>query len=243
MPPRAVIFGISSVLFAAVPAMLPANPAAQIVGRTMYHPDKSRTESVRNPDLRTLEERTYDANNVMTVRKEFLLNERGEPLQGNIYDGRDNLVARCQSRYDQFGRRVEDRLMNMRGEVFQQVIHEYGADGKAMKPKVINLNPAPSLKPGVIDFTQGTGGATTLQPGTAPATAAPDAAGQPPALAGQDRFAPAPAAGAQGAPPMAPPAADGSGGLGVAPVAPPSQEKPKANFFKRLFGKDKEKGK
>jgi hypothetical protein len=30
----------------------------------------------------------------MTVKKVSLLNEKGEPIQGNVYDGRGNLVAR-----------------------------------------------------------------------------------------------------------------------------------------------------
>jgi hypothetical protein len=72
-----------------------------------------------------------------------------------VYDGRGNLIARVQCRYDEFGRRVEDRLMNLNGEVFQQVIHEYDAAGKAKTPKVINLNAAaPTVKPQSIDFTQ-----------------------------------------------------------------------------------------
>jgi hypothetical protein len=89
------------------------------------------------------------------VKKVFLLNEKGEPLQGNVYDGRGSLIARCQSIYDEFGRRKEDRLMNLNGEVFQQVLHEYDSAGKALKPKVINLNVAtPSIRPQSVDFTQ-----------------------------------------------------------------------------------------
>lgn len=155
-----------------------AQAPQRIIGRTIYHPDQSRTESVSDPTTREMTETTYNASNVMTVKKVFLLNEKGEPLQGNVYDGRGNLVARCQCVYDDLGRRKEDRLMNVNGEVFQQVIHEYGADGKAKTPKVINLNAtaAPSIRPQSIDFTQQAGTADAgsrfapLKPGeTAPA--------------------------------------------------------------------------
>lgn len=137
-------------------ATLRADASSQgVVGRTIYHADKSRTESVRDPNTRELTEMTYDVNNVMNVKKVFLMNDKGEPLQGNVYDGRGNLVARCQCLYDEFGRRKEDRLINLNGETFQQVIHEYGKDGKALTPKVINLNAnAPTIKPAAIDFTQ-----------------------------------------------------------------------------------------
>ncbi len=190
-----------------------ANPNGQrVVGRTIYHKDKSRTESVNNPETREMTELTYSADNVLTVKKVFLMNDKGEPLQGNVYDGRGNLVARVQCLFDELGRRKEDRLMNLNGETFQQVLHEYGADGKALKPKVINLNTAsaPSLKPAAIDFTQQT------MPAGAPAPVA-----TPP-----DRFAPVPV-----------PSGEGTSGLGVAPVKPATEEKPKTNFFKRLFQK------
>jgi hypothetical protein len=102
-------------------------------------------------------ETTYNTAGAATVKKVFLLNEKGEPLQGNVYDGRGSLIARCQSIYDEFGRRKEDRLMNLNGEVFQQVIHEYDSAGKALKPKVINLNVAtPTVRPQSVDFTQPT---------------------------------------------------------------------------------------
>ncbi len=210
MKKRTVIFGIPWLLLVLGAA---ANPATQpVVGRTIYHADNSRTESVRDPNTRELTETTYTSNNVLSVRKVFLLNEKGEPLQGNVYDGRGNLIARCQSIYDEFGRRREDRLMNLNGVVFQQVIHEYGKDGKPLKPKVINLDAnAPSIKPAAIDFT-----------GAAPAPAAP---GQ---LPNSGRFAPAGAAEGGVMPPVYAP--------GTAP-ATPAPEKAKGNFFKRLFQK------
>jgi len=198
---------------------LAANPAMDgVVGRTIYHPDKSRTESVRDPNTRELTEATYDANNVLTVRKHFLLNERGEPTQGNVYDGRGNLVARSVSIYDAFQRRVEDRLMNLNGEIFQRVIHEYNPDGKPKKPKVINLNAkAPTIRPATVDFTQ------QAQPG-----------GQPAAAPSTDRFAPSlvPAPGTEGAGKLPPIYAPGTEPAGAAQPEPP-----KKSFFKRLFEK------
>ena len=194
----------------ALEASVLAQAPQRIIGRTIYHPDESRTESVSDPTTREMTETTYNASNVMTVKKVFLLNEKSEPLQGNVYDGRGNLVARCQCIYDDLGRRKEDRLMNVNGEVFQQVIHEYGSDGKAKTPKVINLNAtaAPSIRPQSIDFTQ-SGGAADAGSRFAPLKP------------GEGSTTPIPAG-------------------TTAPTAPAEEMKPKTNFFKRLFkGKEK----
>jgi hypothetical protein len=150
----AVIFALFWLLLGGI---LRAQGLPRIYGRTIYHDDKSRTESVSDPGTREMVETTYNTAGVAMVKKVFLLNEKGEPLQGNVYDGRGSLIARCQSLYDDFGRRKEDRLMNLNGEVFQQVIHEYDSAGKALKPKVINLNVAtPTVRPQSVDFTQPT---------------------------------------------------------------------------------------
>lgn len=212
MKMRAVFLGLSWLLFVAITH---AGPNGQrVVGRTIYHKDKSRTESVNNPETREMTEMTYTADNVLSVKKVFLMNEKGEPIQGNVYDGRGNLVARVQCNYDELGRRKEDRLMNLNGETFQQVIHEYSADGKPLAPKVVNINTAaaPSIRPAAIDFTK-----QTAPPG-APV----------PATNADSRFSPVPI-------PNAP--VQGSGGLETAPATLPAEEKPKSNFFKRLFQK------
>lgn len=200
-----VLSGISLLSFTGSLLSAPPPSMQPVVGRTIYHTDDSRTESVRDPGTREMTEMTYTATGALTTKKVFLLNEKGEPIQGNVYDGRGNLIARCQSFYDEFGRRKEDRLTNLNGEVFQQVIHEYGKDGKALTPKVINLNAkAPTIKPAAVDFTK---------PGTAPA---PDNT--------PSRFAPGQAGGQPGTPPQA--------------AQPKTEEKPKANFFKKLFKKE-----
>jgi len=155
-----------------------ANPAvSKINARTVYHQDGTRTESVKNPETREFSESVYDARGVVISRRLYLLNERGQVVQGNIYDGAGNLVARSQSFFDEFGRPKEDRLVNLQGEVFQQTIHEYGADGKAKKPKVVNFNVnTPNMKPAVIDFTGApppTGGMGVPPSGVQPSSPVP----------------------------------------------------------------------
>ncbi|SKA76639.1 hypothetical protein SAMN02745166_00220 [Prosthecobacter debontii] len=203
----AAILGLCSLSLASL-GQTPAPGFQPVVGRTLYHQDDSRTEMVKDPNTREMTEMTYNTAGQLTVKKVFLLNEKAEPIQGNVYDGRGTLVARVQCLYDEFGRRKEDRLINLQGEVFQQVIHSYGADGKELAPKVVNLNAAsPTLKPQALDYTQG--GAPGLPAGTQP---------------DNSRFAPpvVPANPGQPTPPASQPAA--------------GQEK-KPSFFKRLFKK------
>ena len=122
----AAILGLCSLSLASL-GQTPAPGFQPVVGRTLYHQDDSRTEMVKDPNTREMTEMTYNTAGQLTVKKVFLLNEKAEPIQGNVYDGRGTLVARVQCPYDEFGRRKEDRLINLQGEVFQQVIHSYGA--------------------------------------------------------------------------------------------------------------------
>jgi hypothetical protein len=163
---------------------------------------------------REMEEKTYDANGVLQIRKHFLLNEHGQPTQGNIYDGKNNLVARAMLIFDAANRAKEMRTANLAGEVFQQVIYEYDASGKAKTPKVVNLNVrTPTFKPATIDFTQ-----STPAPGT-PQAVMPDiptnAPGTLPTTAGS--ITPEPAA------------------------APAAEGPQKKSFWKRLFHKQEKK--
>ena len=136
----------------------PAAPAGTaIVAKSTYHPDNSHSETIIDRTTNELIESTYSAGGALIAKKHYLLNERGLPTQGHIYDGHGNLVARSQVYFDASGRASEMRSFNLNGQCYQQVIYEYDAQGKAKKPKVINVDPraAPSIKPGVIDYTQG----------------------------------------------------------------------------------------
>ncbi len=151
----------------------PAAPAATpIVAKSTYHPDNSHSETIVDKTTNELIESTYNAGGALVAKKHYLLNERGLPTQGHIYDGRGNLVARSQVYFDAYGRATEMRSFNLNGQCYQQVVYEYDASGAAKKPKVVNVNPgaAPSIKPGVIDFTNTAApGQMVPQPQAAPA--------------------------------------------------------------------------
>lgn len=139
----------------AVPGAAYAQSGDIVSGKTIIHPDGTKTESVNDPNTREMEQKTFDANGVLLLRRLYQLNEKSLPVMGNIYDGAGNLIARTQSYFDDFGRLKEERLSNLQGEVFQQVVHDYDEKGKAKKPKVINYRVnSPTMRPAMLDFTQ-----------------------------------------------------------------------------------------
>jgi hypothetical protein len=133
----------------------------QMTARVVIHADKTFTESVQDPILRTQTEHTFAARvselapKVLLAKKVYMLNERLEPVHGNIYDGKDLLKARVLFLFDSFGRRTEQRMMNLSNEVYQVIRYGYDAKGKAMTPKSQTFNVAsPDMRPAAIDLTQ-----------------------------------------------------------------------------------------
>lgn len=149
-------FAVLWLMTALAGAQASSGAGATISAKSTYHPDNSHSETVLDKSTNELTESTYSAGGALLSKKHYLLNERGLPTQGHIYDGRGNLVARSQVYFDQFGRAKEMRSFNLNGQCYQQIIYEYGADNKPKPPKVVNVDPraAPSIKPGVIDLTQ-----------------------------------------------------------------------------------------
>jgi hypothetical protein len=180
-----------------------------VKGKTIIHNDGTRTESVSDPNTRQLEQRTLDANNILILRRLYQLNERSLPVMGNIYDGAGNLQARSQSFFDAFGRLQEERVSNLQGEVFQQILHEYDSKGDAKQPKVINYKVnSPTMRPALLDFTQYQRPETDTPATTSGAVRAP---------VDLDQKATSPAT--------------------STPTTAPPPEEPKKGFFNRFFKK------
>lgn len=128
--------------------------SARVAARTTLHDDGTRTDSVKDLFKHQLTETTYDARGIVIAKKSFLLGESGDPTQGVIYDGADNIIARVKFIADDLGRIVEEQLSNNQGEIFQRVIRQYDSTGKPSSPKVINLPVrAPNMRPATIDLT------------------------------------------------------------------------------------------
>jgi hypothetical protein len=194
---------------------------ASVVARSVYYPDGSHTECQQDLVLREQTETTYTKQGIKTAKKVYLLNEQGLPVQGNIYDGKDQLKARAQFLFDSFDRLSEQRMFNLQGEVFQRIVFSYDSKGRQLAPKSYNYNAkAPEMKQAPLDFTRPQGQAPRYDRSQG------EQSNQP-----------------QGNVPFLPQGAMGAGSSGLPPtgqeVVPQTKDAGKAKewFFKKLFGK------
>ncbi len=129
--------------------------AVMQTARTVLFPDGTKTEATIDLAIREQTEITYNAQGVKTARKVYLLNEQGQPVQGNVYDGKDQLKARAQFFFDEFGRLSEQRMLNLQGEIFQRIVFSYDKNGNPLPPKSFNYGvKSPSMQAAPIDFTK-----------------------------------------------------------------------------------------
>ncbi|HEY2573769.1 MAG TPA: hypothetical protein VGH65_06860, partial [Verrucomicrobiaceae bacterium] len=70
--------------------------ATKVSSTSTLHTDGTRTDSVKDLFKHEMTETTYDARKIVIAKKKFLLGENGDPTQGTIYDGADNVIARVQ---------------------------------------------------------------------------------------------------------------------------------------------------
>lgn len=156
---RLVLMKLTPVLCILLAAVL--NAAGQVPSATMVaaattlHTNGTRTESVKDLFKHELAETTYDGRGVVISKKKFLLNEKGDPTQGTIYDDADNVIARVQFIFDELDRVVEERCTNTQNEVYQRVFRRYDSGGKPLQPQVVNYAvKAPNMGPAKINYTQ-----------------------------------------------------------------------------------------
>ena len=151
--------------------------------KKVLHPDGTYSESVSDVEKGELRESTFDARGVLLTKRIVLLNERGQPVQGMIYDGRDDLVGSVRFAYDDLGRMQEEISLNAQGQIFRRKIQGYDATGKPLATKIVDYSQnAPKIATGSINFKN------MVPPpnqGGAPATATPTAMPQGPKQPGQ----------------------------------------------------------
>lgn len=176
--PRSPWLFAACLLLGGMSAVAQQGGPSAVSARAILHNDGTRTESVKDVSKREQKETTYDARGVAISKKIFLLNDNGDPMQGVIYDGADNLIARVQFFFDDLGRVTEERCVNTQGEIFRRVIHQYDSNGRPLPVKAFDyaVN-APNMKVGTINFTKivpapdqgsGTAPARPQQPGQTP---------------------------------------------------------------------------
>lgn len=174
---------LSCVLLAvALPALGSPPGSTKVASTSTQHADGTQTDTVKDMFKHEMTETTYNARRVVIAKKKFLLGENGDPTQGTIYDGADNVIARVQFFTDDLGRVTEERCTNNQNEIFQRVIHQYDASGKPLQPQVFNYSvKAPNMRPAKIDYTQSPQ-PRSQKPGPAPAEQSVARPGQRPQI-------------------------------------------------------------
>jgi hypothetical protein len=154
-------------------ACVDAHGQATNTAKKVLHADGTVTESVSDSAKGELRESTFDARGVLLSKRIVLLNERGLPVQGVIYDGKDAMVGSVRFVYDALGRMQEEISLNAQGQVFRRRIQQYDQSGKPLPVKIVEYAAnTPASGASKIDFT-----GVTPAPGTA--AAAPQAPKQP----------------------------------------------------------------
>jgi len=131
------------------------NAPPEVQARAVLHNDNTRTDVMKDPLKQEMVETTYDSRWIMISQKKYLLNENGDPMQGQIFDGAGNLVARVQFSFDEFQRLSEERCLNMQGEVFRKVLHTYDQSGHPLPVQAMDYKVhAPNMRVASLDFTR-----------------------------------------------------------------------------------------
>lgn len=164
------------VAVAATAACLGASGQVGNSAKRILHNDGTVTESVSDLAKGELREAIYqppftsDGRGVLQSRRVVLLNEGGQPVQGVIYGGNDEMVGRVEFIYDDLGRLSEERNLNAQGQVFRRKFQSYEQSGKALPEKIVDYPAyAPKVQGAKINFTNvvpppGQNGAASQQP-------------------------------------------------------------------------------
>ena len=165
----------------ATAACLGASGQGTNSAKKVLHLDGTVTESVSDLSKAELRESTFDSRGVLLSKRIVLLNESGLPVQGVIYNGKDEMVGKVQFFYDDLGRVSEERSLNAQGQVFRRKFQAYDQSGKPLPEKIVDYSGnAPKIQSNTINFTNivpppGQNGTATpsgvqqpLQPGQTP---------------------------------------------------------------------------
>ena len=139
--------------------------------KKVLHTDNTTTESWSDVDRGELRESTFDSRGVLMSKRVVLLNEQGQPVQGIIYNGRDQMVGSVQFAYDDLGRMKEEISLNAQGQIFRRKIQGYDQTGQPLASTVFDYSGnAPPMSTASVNFTKRPGAGQ----GAAPAAAQPE---------------------------------------------------------------------
>ncbi|MEI6351542.1 MAG: hypothetical protein WCP06_10620 [Verrucomicrobiota bacterium] len=111
-----------------------ASPAlaadADITVRSVYHPDRSRTDLQSNLVDGTAESKTYDPKGKLLQRMTYKIDEKGQPIEGNAYSPDGKLLFHFSYKRDNFGRVSEERNSDVDGKLIRRWVYRYDEKGR-----------------------------------------------------------------------------------------------------------------
>lgn len=150
---RRILIALFAVALAA-PAQIPGIEIDGPFARVKRNEDGSETKFERGTDRRTMTKKTYTAQGHLTLSTVYRMDDNGNPVKCEIFDGLGNKLYKTQFGYSKkpgpsFGKLVRERLFDARVKRVDPVtreempihmfIYNYNPDGTAQVPIGVTL--------------------------------------------------------------------------------------------------------
>jgi len=105
--------------------------------RMVRHKDGSRTVTAHHVGMQAQEVVTYDADNVVRLKRINHLDKYGRPQSFEFYDGNNRLLMRGKFTFDSMDRMKEELLYTVDGQLIRRLTKNYDlATGKELPPTI-----------------------------------------------------------------------------------------------------------
>jgi len=132
-------------------------PQPDALSRIFKHNNGQRTETQKMGGSNQISEWVYDKNNVLCGGRLFSLNDKGQIIQGTIFDGKKNPVGSTQNSFDpQTGQMLKEELKNAQGQLIRVLFYPGSLKDPRFAKRMVafNLDPKkPSAPPREVTGT------------------------------------------------------------------------------------------
>lgn len=97
---------------------------------SVLHDDGSRTDTQTDFDSLTAEAKTYDINKKLIQRATYVVDEKGQPLEGIFYNGKGQIVNQVAYTRDALGRTKEQFDKSANGTLLRKLVYHYDPNGR-----------------------------------------------------------------------------------------------------------------
>jgi len=127
---RLVLFLVSALLLAILPAFAQEAPVPGIKVTTLLREGGGRTETKTDFENRTGEAKTYDSKNKLIQRSTFTLDAQDRVAEETVYNPKDEVMGIVTFLYDAQGRRSEEFQKSPKGVLLRRLVYHFNAAGR-----------------------------------------------------------------------------------------------------------------